>query len=77
MLRCSMPESPLRIWSRWSSYTPKKNLKISLCAYYLLLLHNEVCSAPSSPLLRRALLRDKLNNNSLINSDKNEKKPFP
>lgn len=72
-----MADRPHRIWSRCSSYTPKKNLKISLCAYYLLLLHNEVCSAPSSPLLRRALLRDKLNNNSLINSDKNEKKPFP
>lgn len=77
MHRCSMPESPLRIWSRCTSYTPKKTLKISLCAYYLLLLPNEVCSALSFPLLRRALLRDKLNNNSLINSDKNEKKPFP
>lgn len=77
LLRSSKSVCRLQIWGRSYFYKPKKILNISLCAYYLLLLPNEVCSAPSSPLLRRALLRNKLNNNSLINSDKNEKKPFP
>ena len=77
LLRSSKSVCRLQIWGRSYFYRPKKILNISLCAYYLLLLPNEVCSAPSSPLLRRALLRNKLNNNSLINSDKNEKKPFP